>query len=116
MDTPSSVSAQEKLSAALASIVFFAPLLMNVKTGYVVKYMKQGFFINLLELSLSVVSIFLWFLSPILGIVSMICFFTSVFLAFQAYSGKEYSIVLLSENAEKIIQKMGLVDLFTPGK
>ena len=116
MDTSSPVSAQEKLSAALASIIFFLPLLMNVKTGYVVKYMKQGFFINLIQLSLSVVSMFLWFLSPILGLVSMIFFFTSLFLAFQAYSGKEYSIVFLSENAEKIIPKMGLSDLFTPGK
>jgi hypothetical protein len=35
------VSAQEKLSAALGSVVFFLPILMGVKTEYVVRYMKQ---------------------------------------------------------------------------
>lgn len=37
----SNVSSQEKLAAALASILFFIPLLMDVKTPFVVKYMKQ---------------------------------------------------------------------------
>ncbi len=36
-----SVSAQEKLAAALGSIIFFIPIIMDVKAAYVVKYMKQ---------------------------------------------------------------------------
>lgn len=61
MDTPT-VSPQEKLASALASFFFFAPFLMGKKTPYVVKYMKQGFFINLIELLCSILSSILWFI------------------------------------------------------
>jgi uncharacterized membrane protein len=106
MDTPSSVSAQEKLSAALGSVIFFLPILTNVKTGYVVKYMKQGFFINLVQVLLSVVSMFLWFLAPLTGLINFVLFLMSLYIAFRAYSGKDYAVAFFAENAEMIIQKM----------
>ncbi len=118
METPTSslVSSQEKLAAALASFLFFVPLLMNVKTPFVVKYMKQGFAINVVEILISLVASFLWMLSPILGLVNLALFITSIFLAFQAFAGKDYMIGLLYENAEKLIQTLGISNLFTPGK
>ena len=39
--TTSTVPSQERLAAAIASFIFFVPLLMNMKTAFVVKYMKQ---------------------------------------------------------------------------
>ena len=57
--TPSNISSQEKLAAALASFLFFVPLLMNVKTPFVVKYMKQGFGINVIAILISIVASFL---------------------------------------------------------
>jgi uncharacterized membrane protein len=117
METPlSPVSAQEKLSASLGSIVFFLPLLMGVKTDYVTRYMKQGFAINIIQVLCSVISMFLWFLSPLLGLVSFIFFLFSLFLAFQAYSGKVYTASPLLENGEKIIKTLGISNLFVPGK
>ncbi len=117
MENPlSPVSAQEKLSAALGSIIFFLPILMGVKTEYVVKYMKQGFGINLIQIICSIVSIFLWFLSPILGLVNFILFLFSLFLAFQAYSGKDHIVAPIYENAEKMIQALGIQKLFSSEK
>ncbi len=117
MENPlSPVSAQEKLSAALGSIIFFLPILMGVRTEYVVKYMKQGFGINIIQITCSIVSIFLWFLSPILELVSFILFIFSLFLAYQAYSGKDYSVAPISENAEKIIKALGIQKYFSPEK
>lgn len=62
METPTSpvVSSQEKLAAALASFLFFVPLLMNVKTSFVVKYMKQGFIINVASVILAIALSFIW--------------------------------------------------------
>ncbi len=114
--TPSSVSSQEKLAAALASFLFFVPLLMNVKTPFVVKYMKQGFAINVVEVILSIIASFLWMLSPILGLVNLALFITSIVLALQAFAGKDYMITFLYENAEKLIQTLGISNIFTPGK
>ena len=41
---------------------------------------------------------------------------TSVFLAVQAFNGKEFAIPFLLENAEKLIQTLGISNMFTPGK
>jgi uncharacterized membrane protein len=108
------VSPQEKLSAALGSIVFFLPILMGVKTEYVVGYMKQGFAINIIQVVCSLVSMFLWMLAPILGLVNFIFFLVSLFLAFQAYSGHTYVITLLSDMATRLIKTLNLANLFTP--
>ena len=111
------VSSQEKIAAALASILFFVPLLMNVKTSFVVKYMKQGFLINVASLAISILSSLFWMSSsPIFGLLNTACILTSLFLAFQAYSGKEHVIVFIMENAEKLIHTYGISNLFTPGK
>lgn len=112
-----SVSSQEKIAAALASILFFVPLLMNIKTSFVVKYMKQGFLINIVSLAISIVSSLFWMSSsPIFGLLNIACIGTSIFLAFQAYSGKEHIIAIIYDNSEKLIQKLGILNLFTPGK
>ena len=114
--TPSMVSSQEKLAGALASFVFFVPLLMNMKTPFVVKYMKQGFIINVIEVIIAIIGSFLWFLFGIIGLLNAICMITSLFLAFQAFSGKEHIIDVLYTNSEKLISTLGLSALFTPGK
>lgn len=117
METPNStVSSQEKLAGALAAFLFFIPLLMNVKTPFVIKYMKQGFAINVVELFIAIVASVLWMLSPLLGLVNMALFIASIFLALQAFSGKDYVITFLYENAEKLIQTLGVVDMFSPKK
>ncbi len=116
MDTPSTASSQEKLAGALASFLFFVPLLMNVKTPFVVKYMKQGFAINVVEILLSIITSFLWMLSLILALVNLALFITSIFLALQAFAGKDYTIGFLYENAEKFIQTLNISNIFTPGK
>ncbi len=114
--TPSTVPSQEKLAGALASFVFFKPLLMNVKTPFVVKYMKQGFLINVIEIAIAVIGSFMWFLYGIIGLLNVICMITSLYLAFQAYSGKEYIIDVIYINSEKLIQALGISNIFTPGK
>ena len=111
---PTPVSAQEKLAAACGSVIFFLPLLMGVKTTYVVKYMKQGFFINIIQITGSIISIFLWFLSSFVGLINFILFIFSLYIAVQAYGGKDYSVAVLSENAEKLIQALGLQKMFEP--
>ncbi len=110
------VPSQERIAAALASIVFFIPLLMNVKTPFVVKYMKQGFLINVISLAIGIIGSFLWFLYGIIGILNIVCIGTSLFLAFQAYSGKEHVINVIYDNSEKLINALGITNLFTPGK
>ena len=65
--TPSSVSSQEKLAAALSCFLFFVPLLMNVKTPFVVKYMKQGFAVNVVEILLSIIASFFWMILNVVG-------------------------------------------------
>ena len=115
--TLSTVPSQEKLAGALASVVFFIPLLMkNVKTPFVVKYMKQGFLINIIALIIAIIGSFLPFLYGIIGILNIVCFLTSLFLAFQAYSGKDYVIDIIYTNSEKLIQMLNISNLFTPGK
>ena len=111
METPSTVSSQEKLAGALASFLFFIPLLMNVKTPFVVKYMKQGFMINIIEILLSV-----WMLGWLFGLINLALFIASIFLALQAFAGKDYVITFLYENAEKLIQTLNISNIFTPGK
>ena len=110
------VPSQERIAAALASIVFFIPLLMNLKTPFVVKYMKQGFLINVISLAIGIIGSFLWFLYGIIGILNIVCIGTSLFLAFQAYSGKEHVISVIYDNSEKLINALGIANLFTPGK
>jgi uncharacterized membrane protein len=114
--TTSTVPSQEKLAWALASFVFFVPLLMNMKTPFVVKYMKQGFIINIIEVIIAIIGSFLWFLYGIIGLLNVICILTSLFLAFQAYSGRDHMIDILYTNSEKLIQRLGISNLFTPGK
>lgn len=116
METPSTVSSQEKLAGALASFLFFIPLLMNVKTPFVVKYMKQGFMINIIEILLSVITSFLWMLGWLFGLINLALFIASIFLALQAFAGKDYVIAFLYENAEKLIQTLNISNIFTPGK
>jgi hypothetical protein len=63
MDTPNTqgnTQSQAKLAAALASFLFFVPLLMDVRTPFVVKYMKQGFILNVASIVLSIVLSFVW--------------------------------------------------------
>ncbi len=112
----STVPSQERVAAALAAIVFFVPLLMNIKTPFVVKYMKQGFLINVVSLVIGIIGSFLWFLSGIIGMLNIVCLVTSMYLAYQAYLGKEHTIIIILENSEKIIQALGISNLFTPGK
>jgi len=100
----------------LAAIVFIVPLLMNVKTPFVISYMKQGFLINVISVLFMILGSMFWLLGGIIGILNMICFFVSLFLAFQAYSGKEHTIAVLSENSEKLIKILGISSIFTPGK
>ncbi len=114
--TTNSVSSQEKLAGAFASFVFFIPLLMNTKTPFVVKYMKQGFLINIAEVAIAIIGGLLWFLYGIVGLLNVICMITSLFLAFQAYSGKDQVIDIIYNNSEKLIQVLGISALFTPGK
>ncbi len=114
--TTNTVPSQEKLAGALASFVFFIPLLMNMKTPFVIKYMKQGFIINVIEIVIAVIGSFLWFLFGIIGLLNLICMITSLFLAFQAFSGKDHVIDILYTNSEKLIQILGISHLFTPGK
>ena len=113
--TPSSVSSQEKLAAALSCFLFFVPLLMNVKTPFVVKYMKQGFAVNVVEIVVSIVTSLIW-IAGLTTLVNLALFITSVVLALQAFAGKDYAIAFLYENAEKLIQTLGISSIFTPGK
>lgn len=109
MENPlSPISAQEKLAAACGSIIFFIPLLMGVKSVFVVKYMKQGFFINLLQIIGSIVSIPLFFLGFLVGFINLALFILSIYIAIQAYNGKDYSFPSFSENAEKMIKILNL--------
>jgi uncharacterized membrane protein len=48
--------------------------------------------------------------------VNLALFLTSLFLAVQAFNGKEFAIPFLLENAEKLIQALGISNIFTPGK
>ena len=55
-------------------------------------------------------------LSPILALVNLALFITSIILALQAFAGKDYVISFIYENAEKLIQTLGISNIFTPGK
>lgn len=110
--TPGTQS-QEKVAAGLGAILFFIPLLMDVKTPFVVKYMKQGFLLNVIELALAIITSFVWMLSPIAGICHLVLFVVTVILALNAFQGKDYSIKVILENAEKLIQTLGVQAWFT---
>jgi uncharacterized membrane protein len=112
----STIPSQERVAAALSSIVFFIPLLMNIKTPFVVKYMKQWFLINVISLVIAIVGSFLFFLYGIIGLLNLVCMGTSLFLAYQAYLGKDHTITIIMENSEKLIHALGITNLFTPGK
>jgi hypothetical protein len=86
MNTHSPKNGQENIAAALASIIFFIPFFMGIKTPFVIKYMKIGFLINVFELTLSIVGSVLFMLSPLLGLLSAGAFIYSLYLAFQAMS------------------------------
>ncbi|GAB0174586.1 MAG: hypothetical protein HHAS10_04650 [Candidatus Altimarinota bacterium] len=106
-------SGQEKLAAAFASIAFFVPFLMNIRTPFVVKYMKQGFLINIVEFVLALVSSLLWGMMGIASFLNFICVLVSLWLAFQAFSGKEYVIQIILEQADKLIQVFGIGKWFS---
>lgn len=113
----SSLSSQEKVAAALASFLFFIPLFMDMKTPFVVKYMKQGFFINLVQVVVMIVSSFVyWWWYRFFSFVNLACFLTSLFLALQAFSGKEFVIAFVHDTAESVIKALGISNLFTPNK
>lgn len=104
---------QEKLAAAFAAIVFFAPFLMNIRTPFVVKYMKQGFLINIVEFALALVSSLLWGLMGIASFLNFICVLVSLWLAFQAFTGKEFVIQVILEQSDKLIQTLGVGKWFS---
>ena len=118
METSNSpFSSQEKVAAALASFLFFLPLFMDMKTAFVVKYMKQGFLINLVQIIVMIVSSFAyWWWYRFFSIVNLVSFLTSVFLALQAFSGKEFVIAFLHDSADAVIRTLGIGNLFTPNK
>lgn len=117
METPNTVSSQEKVAAALASFVFFIPLFMDLKTPFVVKYMKQGFLINIVQILLMILSSFwIWYLYRFFSVVNLLAFLTSVFLALQAFSGKEFKIPFFYETADKLINTLGMANLFSSNK
>ncbi len=87
-----------------------------MKTSFVVKYMKQGFIINVIEIFIAIIGGFMWFLFGIIGTLNAVCFFTSVWLAYQAYSGNDHVITILYTYSEKLIQGLGISNLFIPGK
>ena len=111
METPR--PGQEKLAAALSSAFFFVPLLMDIRTPFVVKYMKQGFIINVVELVLALVSPILWMMMGLFALLNFVCVITSLWLAFQAFSDKDYSIPVLLQNADKLIHKLGIGKWFS---
>jgi hypothetical protein len=75
--------------------------------------MKQGFIINIAELVLAIISSLLWGMMSITGLLNFICLATSFWLAFHAFTGKDYTIAVLLENADKTIQALGVQKWFT---
>jgi hypothetical protein len=103
---------QDRIAAAAGAIIFFLPILMGVRTPFVIKYMKQGFLLNLIGIISSLVGSVIWGLGFLLWVISIIAVGISFFLAFQAYSGREYTIEMLYIYADKVIQTLGIQKWF----
>lgn len=100
----------------LGSLLFFLPILMEKKTEFTVFYMKQSFLLFVANVSLMLISALFWPLRGLVGLFEFIVFILVVFLAWNAWQGKKFSIPGLLENSELLIAKIGIASWFTPGK
>lgn len=101
MNTPSSLTNQEKVASALGYIFFIIPFLMGVKTEYSMFHAKQSFAIFILMVIGSIIPV-----AFIAGIVNLILFLVLLYSALQAYSGNKYVIPFVGEHIDAILGKV----------
>lgn len=114
MTTPKITDSQEKMSAAVGALIFFAPHFMEKKTEFVVFYMKQAFGLVIVNIILSILTIV-----PVVGFVfqiaSLLVSLVALFCVYKAYTGEKFEIPQLMKYVDMLIEKASfLKPLFTP--
>lgn len=99
------IDSQERLSAALSYIFFLIPLVFDKKTDYVSFHMIQSFGLFLIALACTWIPLIGW-------IVNIVLFFLMLFLMWKAYSGERFALGGLYEAMYKLIQKVGMTQIF----
>ena len=112
----SNVPQQERVAGALGSILFFIPILMERKTEFTVFFMKQSFLLLVVNVVISIVTNFVWFIHPLTQIIELIVSVIAIFLAWNAYQGKKLVVPGLLEYSDKLITALKVQSWFTPGK
>ncbi|MGP1582886.1 MAG: hypothetical protein ACTTH6_01480 [Candidatus Altimarinota bacterium] len=114
MTTPKITDSQEKMSATVGAIIFFAPHFMAKKTEFVTFYMKQSFGLVLVDIILGILAIL-----PVIGLIfslaSLLVVVVMLVCAYKAYFGEKFEIPQLMQYVDKLIEKVSfLKPLFTP--
>ncbi|MBP6981361.1 hypothetical protein KBB25_01110 [Candidatus Gracilibacteria bacterium] len=99
------ITSQEKISAALAYIFFLIPLVFDKKTDFVSFHMVQSF-------GLFLIGIITWFIPFLGGIIKLFLFFLILFLMWKAYSGEKFKLGELYEFSHKLVEKIGMTQVF----
>jgi uncharacterized membrane protein len=102
MDTPNTISSQERIAGLLAYILFFIPMLMGVKTEFSMFHAKQSFMILIVLVAVWIVSaIFVlipiigWLLVFVLWVMQVLAMIMILWSAYRAYLGYKFIIPYL---------------------
>lgn len=114
--TQTNNNSQECLAGALASLVFFLPLLMDKRTEFTTHYMRQSFILFLLHVGLSLVAMVLPFFGALYSILHTILVLSAFFLAWKAYNGERFSLPYIAEWGISVVKAIGMEKAFSPNK
>ncbi len=113
-------NSQERMMATIACIppLFWMPIVLEKKTPYVADFMKHGFGILLVGVTLNLLSMFLWlfilFLLPLIWLIRVVMMLIVIYLAYHAYMGKKVVIPYFTEHLDTVIGMFGIKSWFEP--
>ncbi len=97
---------KERVAWALAYLLFFIPMLMDVKTESTMFHAKQSFALCIAAIVAGLIPFIGVILTWIIGLVAL-------WSAYQAYMGNKFAIPLLSEKMDMVYARIGLTNFFS---
>ena len=120
MDNPLTThgNSQERMMAMIACIppLFWVPIVLEKKTAYVAYFMKHGFGLLLVGVTLGLLPMFLGFLTffllPFLLFMKVIMVLTFIYLVYHAYREKMVEIPYFTKYLDIVIVSLGIKNWF----
>jgi uncharacterized membrane protein len=122
METPTLGNNQDKLAAIIACvpILFWVPIVLDKKTAFVSHFMKHGFGLLVVGVSVSLLMGMLGFLAifllPLKLIIDIALLVAMLYMMYNAYMGKQVQIPYFTENLYKVLMNLGISSWFDAKK